>query len=200
MPAVNRLMQIALLDVGRQTGARTAALNITNDDRDLGHRSPADRFGLERNAGPSAAGNGEISRIRKAERQRHGAKLVFSLHEYSAVLWKLAPEYFHNRRPGRDRITGAIAHARGDQSVSDRLIAIHRDLGASPGFDDMLKLIAFRQHIADGIGVASRKRHDGRVDDALVFAGELFFYQLLQLLDIETENFHDQAEDENVCA
>src|SRR5207249_10250604 len=47
MSAINRLMQIALLDIRRQTCARSAALNITNNERDLGHGGPADRFGLE---------------------------------------------------------------------------------------------------------------------------------------------------------
>ena len=57
-----------------------------------------------------------------------------------------------------------------------------------------------RQHLADGIRVASCKRHDSSVDDALVFARELFFNQPGQLLDIEGENFRDQAEDENILA
>ena len=35
--AEDRLMQIALLDVRGQTGAGATTLNVTNDDRDLGH-------------------------------------------------------------------------------------------------------------------------------------------------------------------
>src|SRR6202011_4347891 len=134
----------------------------------------------------------------ETKRERNRAQFVFGLHKNSAVLRELAPQNFHDRRPGRDRITGAVAHTGGDQSVRDRLVAIHRDLGASASFGDMLKLIPFRQHVADGIGVASRKRHDGGVDDALVFAGELFFDQLRQFLDIETKNFRDQTENENI--
>ena len=44
------------------------------------------------------------------------------------------------------------------------------------------------------------KRHDRGVGDALVFAGEFFFDQRRQLLDIEMKNLRDQAEDENVFA
>ena len=66
--AIDRLMQIALLDVGRQSGARPTALNIANNERDLRHRGPADRFGLERNSRTSAASNSEIAGIRKPER------------------------------------------------------------------------------------------------------------------------------------
>ena len=65
VPAIDRLEQIALLDVGRQAGARSAALDIDDDERDLGHRRPADGFGLERNAGAGAAGDGEIAGDRK---------------------------------------------------------------------------------------------------------------------------------------
>ena len=45
--AEDSLVQIALLHVGGQAGARSAALNIANDDRDLGHRRPTDCFGFE---------------------------------------------------------------------------------------------------------------------------------------------------------
>ena len=71
----------------------------------------------------------------------------------------------------------------------------------SPSFGDVrLKLVLLRQDVADGVGVAGRERHDGGVDDALVFAGEFFFDQRRQLLDIEMEDFRDQPEDENVFA
>ena len=56
------------------------------------------------------------------------------------------------------------------------------------------------QDLADGVSVAGRKSHDGRVDDALIFAGKLFFDQRCQLLDVETKNFRNQTEDENVFA
>ncbi len=82
---------------------------------------------------------------------------------------------FHDRRPGRDRITGAVTHAGGDQSVGQRLVAVHRDLVARARlFLDLLELIMMRQNFADRISVAGLERHDGGVDDALVFAGEFF--------------------------
>src|SRR5205807_640457 len=164
------------------------------------HRRPTDRFALERDAGSGAAGDGEISGKGKAQCQRNGAELVLGLNEYAAVFWQLGPQDFHDRRPGRDRITGAVAHTGGDQSESDRGIAIHRDLGASASFLDLLKLILPGQDIADRIGIAGLERHHRRVDDALVFAGKFFGDDPLQLVDIETENFRDQAEDENIFA
>src|SRR6202022_311349 len=137
----NRLMQIALLDIGRQTGARPAALNITNDDWNLGHRSPADRFALERDPRTGAAGDGEITGVGETKRERNRTQLVFGLHKNSAVFRELTSQHFHDRRPGRDRITGAVAYTGGDQSVGDRLVAIHCDLGAPTGFGNVLKLI-----------------------------------------------------------
>src|SRR5207302_6953741 len=166
----------------------------------LGHRRPADRFALERNSRTGAAGDGEISGVGKTKRERNRTQLVFGLHKNSAVFRELASQNFHDRRPGRNRITGAVAHARGDQSVSKRLVAIHRDLRAPTGFGLVFKLILMRQDLADGVSVAGRKRHNGRVDDALIFTGKLFFDQRRQLLDIKMKNLRDQAEDENIFA
>ena len=61
VPPINSLMQIALLDVGWQTCARAAPLNITNNKWELRHRRPADRLGLERDARAGTAGHSEIS-------------------------------------------------------------------------------------------------------------------------------------------
>ena len=71
----------------------------------------------------------------------------------------------------------------------------------APGFfSSLLKLILIGEHFADRIGVAGGERHDGGVDDALVFAGELFLDQRREFFDVEMENFRDQAEHENVFA
>src|SRR5438105_6252937 len=198
--AEDRLMQIALLNVGRQTGAWTAPLDVANDEREFGHRCPADCFALERNPRTGAAGHGEISGVGETKRERNRAQLVFGLNKKSAVFRQLAPERFHDRRPGRDRITGAVTHAGGDQSVGDRLVAIHCDLGPPVGFGLVFKLVLMRQDLADRVSVTGGKRHDGGVDDALVFAGKFFFDQRRQLLNVETKNFRDQTENENVFA
>ena len=89
-------MQIALLDVGRQAGARAAALHVANDERHLRHRRPADRFGLERNARAGAAGDGEMSGERKTERHRDGGEFVLGLHEDAAVFRQFAAQHFHD--------------------------------------------------------------------------------------------------------
>src|SRR5205823_13287956 len=63
--AIDRLMQIALLDVGWQSGARPTALNIANKKWNLRHRSPADRFGFKGNSWPSTARYRQIPGIGK---------------------------------------------------------------------------------------------------------------------------------------
>src|SRR5436190_7707601 len=200
VPAVDRLEKIALLDVGREAGARPAALDINNNERHLGHRRPADRLGLKRNAGAGAAGDGEIAGEGEAERERDGAELVLGLDKDAAVFRQLAPQNFHDRGPGRDRITGAVTNAGGDEAVGERGVAIHGDLGRRAGFIDLLELVKLRENIADGITVPGLERHQGGVHDALVFAGEFFANQRLQFLDVEVENFRDQPENENVFA
>src|SRR5207237_1796331 len=67
-------------------------------------------------------------------------------------------------------------------------------------FELVFKLILMRQELDDGVSVAGRKRHNGGVDDALIFTGKLFFDQRRQLLDIKMKNLRDQAEDENIFA
>src|SRR5881394_780351 len=114
--AVDRLEKIALLDVGRKTGARPAALDIDNYERHLGHRRPADRLGLKRDAGAGAAGDGQITRKRHAEGERDGAELVLSLDKDAAVFRQLASQNFHDRRPGCDRITSAVTNPAGDEA------------------------------------------------------------------------------------
>src|SRR5438132_1550925 len=101
----------------------------------------------------------EVSLKIKTESQRHRTKLVFGLHENSVVFRQLAPEGFHDGRPRRDWISGAVAHTGGDESVCEGLIAVHRDLRASTGFGDVLKSIMLRQDVSDRVSVTGLERH-----------------------------------------
>src|ERR1043166_7068083 len=181
----DRLMQITLLDVGRQTRARAAALNVANDQRDLSHRRPANRFGLERNARARASSYGEITRKGTTKGDRNRSQLILGLNKNAPVLRQLAPQHFHDGRPWRDGITGAVTDACGDESTSQRRVAVHRDLGASAGSRNVLEAIMFRQNVADRIRIAGLERHQRGVDHALVFAAEFFGNDSLEFLDIE---------------
>src|SRR5262249_4566527 len=125
-------------------------------------------------------------------------QLVLSLHKNTSVFRQLAAQYFHDRRPRRDRVTGSETHSRGDQSVGEGLVAIHRNLRATTRSGDVIETIVLCQDVSDWIRVASLKSHQRRVHDALVFAGKFFADQSFQLVGVEVENLCDQSEDENV--
>src|SRR4029450_11271800 len=110
-----RLMQTPLLHVRRQTCAWAPALNVADDQGDLGHRRPTDRFRLKRNAPARTARYCEIVCATTTQRDPDGRPLVPSLHENPSVLWQFAPERFHDGRPRSDRVTGAKAHAARDK-------------------------------------------------------------------------------------
>ena len=55
--AIQHLQQIRLLGLGRQAGARPAALNVDDHQRQFRHDRQADGFALERDARPAGAGD-----------------------------------------------------------------------------------------------------------------------------------------------
>ncbi len=57
-----------------------------------------------------------------------------------------------------------------------------------------------RKNLADRVAVTGLECHERGVDDALVLARKFFGDDSPHLLDIEMENFADEAEDENVLA
>ena len=142
-----------------------------------------------------------MARIGETERQRDRTEFVLGLHEDAAVLRQFAPQDFHDRRPGRDRIAGAVTHASGDQSVGERLVAVHRDLRSSGrGFQTRLEAVKSRKDVADGIGIAGLECHERGVGDISGFSAKSLGDQLLELLDVEVKDLRDQPEDENVLA
>ena len=134
MAAVDGLVQIALLDVGRQTGARAAALHIIIMSGISAMDAQPIASVLSEMPGPALPVTARYPEKEKPSAMRDGAELVFGLHEHAAVFRQLAPQDFHDRRPRRDRITGAVTHAGGDESVGQRGVAIHGDLVARARF------------------------------------------------------------------
>ena len=90
MTAEDGLVKVALLDIGRQTGARAAALDIDNDERDLRHRGPADGLRLSEMPGPALPVTARWPPIGKAERHRDGGQFILALDEQPAVFRELA--------------------------------------------------------------------------------------------------------------
>src|SRR5205809_649234 len=65
----SRVMQIALLDIGQPTGARSAALNAADGELHAGHRRPTNRSALERDSGTAAVGDAEIAGVGETKRE-----------------------------------------------------------------------------------------------------------------------------------
>ena len=61
--AVNRLVEVRLLGLGRKAGRRPAALRVDDDQRKLGHDREAERLGLERDAGTRRRGDAELAGV-----------------------------------------------------------------------------------------------------------------------------------------
>ena len=83
--------QIGLFGLGRQTGARAAALHIDDDHRQFGHDAQPHRLSLEADAGTAGGGGGDLAGEGSADDRRHRRDLVLRL-EGADV------EIFHHRQ------------------------------------------------------------------------------------------------------
>ncbi len=77
--AEHRLQQVGLLGLGRQTGARAAALHVDDDQRQFGHHGQADRLGLEADARAAGGGDAQRPAERGADGHADGGDLVLGL-------------------------------------------------------------------------------------------------------------------------
>ena len=98
--AEHRLQQVGLLGLGRQSGRRAAALDVDDQQRQLGHHGQADRLGLERDARPGGGGDAERAGERRADRGTHAGDLVLGLQRGDAEGLVLATARGGCRRPG----------------------------------------------------------------------------------------------------
>src|ERR1700730_13703998 len=89
MAAENGLVEIALFDICRKSCAWSSTLDIHNEKGDLGHRRPADCFGLQRDAGAGTTGDRKIPRIGETERKGDRSQLVLCLDKKSTVFRQL---------------------------------------------------------------------------------------------------------------
>ena len=176
--AIDRLIQIRLLGLGRQAGRGTAALRVDDDERELGHDRKPHRFALERDARARRGSDAELSRVRRADRGSDRGDLIFRLERGDAVFLEARQEV-QDRRCGRDRIA-AEEHryvrkldAR-DQAHRDRLGASHRTVQARCGRCDADVMLLHRTRQLGGfaIGVACVQRGNVRLGEHRSF-GEL---------------------------
>ena len=198
MSAVAGDVQIGLLDVGGQTRGRTTALNIHHHQRYFSHHRPADRLGLQRDAGATRTGHRHSAAVAGTDRHRHRCDLVLALDERSAVLRQLAAKQLHDIGPRRDRVTGTEPDTGRDQAVADRLVAGHHHLirainlaaGKFEKIGDVVRLVA----------VPGLERVHGGLHHALALGRKTLVDQPLEFLEVEVEHSADQAECINVFA
>src|ERR1051326_407940 len=96
------LVQVRLFDTGGHARGGASTLNIADDQRDFGHHCPAQRLGLERDAGPTGTGDRDATGVAGANGHRDGGDFVFALYERSAVFGQFATQDLHDVRPGSD--------------------------------------------------------------------------------------------------
>ena len=118
------------------------------------------------------------------------------MNERAAVFGQLAPQNFHNVRPGGDRVAGAETHACGNQSESQRFIASHHHL--LPGFALALDEFKSLQHIAQRVAVTGMEGGQRVVQHAHVFAAEALANKLFQFGHIQIEHLGHQTQSKNI--
>ena len=122
-----RGQQVRLLHLGRQSGARAAALHVDEHERDLGHHREAEELGLEREPRAGGHGEGHLAGVRGADGHADGRDLVLRLvHDAAEAVEDLA-QVVRDRSRGRDRVHRAQLHAGGDGPEAERLVAVHDD-------------------------------------------------------------------------
>ena len=77
--AEHRLQQVGLLGLGRQPGRGAAALDVDDQQRQLGHHGEADRLGLQRDARARGGGHAEGAGEGRAEGRADAGDLVLGL-------------------------------------------------------------------------------------------------------------------------
>ena len=132
--AEHRLEQVGLLGLGRQAGRGTAALDVDDDERQLGHDGQADRLGLERHARARGGGDAEVAGVGRTDRGTHPGDLVLGLerrHAEGLVLRQLVEDVGgRGDRVGAEEHREPGLHATGDEAVGQGEVAGDVAVGA----------------------------------------------------------------------
>ena len=79
VPAEHGLQQVGLLDLGRQSGRRAAALHVDDHQRQFDHHRQAHGLRLERHAGARRGGEAQRPAERRADGRADAGDLVLGL-------------------------------------------------------------------------------------------------------------------------
>ena len=189
-------VQVGLLDAGRHAGGGATALDVHDDQGHLGHHSPSQSFGLQRNARAGRTGHRHASAPAGTNGHGDGGDFVFALLETAAVLGQFAAQQLHDVGPGSDRIAGTEADARGDEAVGKGFVAAHDHLAQT----DILTGVELEKFGRGGqlVIVTRIERIQGRLGDLGVFASETLRQQASELGDIQVEHLGEQTQGENI--
>ena len=83
-------VQIALFHVGGHASGRATALDVDDNQRNLRHHRPTDRFPLKRNARARGPGDGTTSAPTGANGHGDRSDFVFALDENTVVFGQFA--------------------------------------------------------------------------------------------------------------
>ena len=81
--AVQSLVQVALLGLGRKTRGRTAALDVNDDERQFHHHSQTESFTLQGETGTRGGGASQSASVGCADGGANACDFVFSLEDAS---------------------------------------------------------------------------------------------------------------------
>ncbi len=132
--AEHRLQQVGLLGLGGQAGGRAAALDVDDDERELGHHREADRLRLERHTGAGGGGHAEVTDVGRPDGGTDAGDLVLGLERRDAeglVLRQLVEDVGgRGDRVGAEEQREAGLHAAGDEAVGEGEVAGDVAVGA----------------------------------------------------------------------
>jgi len=200
MRTVDGLHEVGLFDVGGEASGRAAALDVDDDERELGHAGPAERFHLERETGTGTPSDGEMPGVGETDGVGDGGQFVFSLHEESSVFLQFTPEVLHDGGPGSDRVTGTVADTGGEKTEGERGVTVGGNLGMAGSVFGRLQLKVDVADVVGGPGVAGIEGQHGVTDDVLAEFAELLIDELGHLGDFEIEETAKQSQHEDVFA
>ncbi len=197
--AVDGEVEVALLGLRRQAGARAAALGIDDDDGDFRHRGEAERFGHQREAGSCGRGHGLDARPGCAEAGIDGGDFVLTLEERPADGRQFECQLLHDVRGRGDRVATIEAAACPEGTGDDRIVPVHNQAVAIAARFGKGEAEAIRLHQRAGMRVSGIEGVEVTLQE-LRAPTELLGDCCLRHLFIEAEELGDRANDDDVLA
>ena len=197
--------KIRLLGAGRHAGRRSAALDVEDDDRDLGEIGEPEEFLHERDARPRGRGEGARAVPASAHRHADGGDLVLGLdngvvlparRRIDAKPGAIALEGFGQRGRGGDRVPGADGRPAIDRAEASGEIALDQNAvadGAAAAHADVERTIEPGLRLV----AAEAERPEVRFDQPLL-ALELLGDELLDDRKIDVEQRRQRADIDDV--